>query len=558
MKLSRIYICSILAAIVAGCAPQTSTTTNIIDPHAQVQAENNIFLFQKTFDPWVLTSTDPNHKIPVYLGSGVTGSLYDSSGNATQTYEGGNYDRNGVIVSHQTAGAVAGSSGSYSQTLDLMHGTLTTSYDGSSHTASALGDWPTFWKKSDIVVVGDPEAQQATHAELFDLCSSVEPGTDHSVPPMGLSSNVYDGHIFWDAEIWMLPALLPQHPDLARSIVDYRFNRLKPAEKLAAVHGFKGAEYPWESAATGLEEAPQQFSHERHITADVAYAAWQYYLWTGDRSYLSSEGWPVLCATAQYWASRAKLGSDGKYHVANVIGPDETAGQVTDDAWTNGVVRYNLLAAERAATITGHHADPKWSVIAEKIEIPFDSSASLYLQYPAMDRSFHQAKQADTQMLIYPLNLPMSSTAALNTLDYCLNHTIQFGPAMTSSIDAVIAARLGRSAQSLDLYRNSYRPFMRGPWDAFSEKRTMSDVYFTTGIGGTLQSVLYGFAGIDVQNADRVSLGRKIAQNGDATLYCNPHLPPGWTELTVKGIHFRGAVYSIDIKPGGAPVITKG
>ena len=125
-----------------------------------------------------------------------------------------------------------------------------------------------------------------THANLFYLLSSTYPGSDHSIPPMGLSSNLYGGHIFWDAEVWMLPALIVQHPDYARSIIDYRFKLLGQAKKNAQAHGFAGAEYPWESADTGAEMAPAEFAKERHITADVGWAAWQYYLWTGDKAYL--------------------------------------------------------------------------------------------------------------------------------------------------------------------------------------------------------------------------------------------------------------------------------
>jgi trehalose/maltose hydrolase-like predicted phosphorylase len=373
---------------------------------------------------------------------------------------------------------------------------------------------------------------------------------------MGLSSTVYLGHIFWDAEIWMMPALLPQHPELAKSIVDYRFDRLGAAEKLAKEHGFAGAEYPWESAATGLEEAPVEFSHERHITADVAYASWQYYLWTGDKSFLSKEGWPVLSATANYWVSRVKLGLDGMYHIDFVIGPDENAGEVTDNAWTNAMAQYNLNAAVTAARDTGNPVNPKWADVAGKMFIPYDSKAHLFLEYPQFDLARGEAKQADTQMLIYPLNFPMMQAAANNTLDYYLQHTIQFGPAMTSSINAIVAAKLGRAQQSLDLYHDSYRPFMRGPWDAFSEKRTKSDVYFTTGMGGNLQVVLYGFAGLNIASGDQKGKGVLAAKHGDAVLYVDPHLPPGWTELQVKGINFRGTTYKVDIKAGNSVTIT--
>jgi trehalose/maltose hydrolase-like predicted phosphorylase len=564
MKLKIVLLSFVISCVLAGCSSKTSTVRMVSGPHQMVKAQNDLFLQQKTYDPWVLTSNDPNNQIPAYLAGAGAGILYDPSG-PIGAFLGGEYDSKGVIVSDAKAKVqVPASLHPLTQQLNLKTGVLVTNFTNGTqypsygpHSAVPV-DWPTFWKKSDIAIVGDPEAQQVTHAELFYLCSSVKAGSDHSIPPMGLSSSVYLGHIFWDAEIWMMPALLPQHPDLARSIIDYRFTRLSAAEELAKEHGFAGAEYPWESAATGLEEAPAEFSHERHITADVAYAAWQYYLWTGDKFYLQKEGWPILSATANYWVSRAKLGADGKYHIANVMGPDETAGLVTDNAWTNAIAQYNLTAAEDAAAATGSTANPKWKTVAKNMYVPYDSKNQIFLEYPAMDRDRGQAKQADTQMLIYPLNYPMSRAAESNTLDYYLKHTIQFGPAMTSSINAVVAARLGRGQQSLDLYRDSYRPFMRGPWDAFSEKRTKSDVYFTTGMGGNLQVTLYGFAGLNLTSGGRTGQGSLIARDGDASLYASPHLPPGWTGITVNGIHFRDKTYTLTIKQGNSVTVRTG
>ncbi len=97
---------------------------------------------------------------------------------------------------------------------------------------------------------------------------------------------------------------------MPESIIDYRFKTLGQAKKNAAAHGYQGAEYAWESADTGKEMVGAEFAKERHITADVGWAAWQYYLWTGDKSYLKNEGWPILQAYADYWLSRVTKGTD--------------------------------------------------------------------------------------------------------------------------------------------------------------------------------------------------------------------------------------------------------
>ena len=108
--------------------------------------------------------------------------------------------------------------------------------------------WDRLWK-SDIVIEGDPQSQQDVHSMLYHLYSFVREGTAYSPSPMGLSGLGYNGHVFWDAELWMYPALLVMHPELGKSMVEYRFQRLEAAKRNAFGNGYKGAMFPWESAA---------------------------------------------------------------------------------------------------------------------------------------------------------------------------------------------------------------------------------------------------------------------------------------------------------------------
>ncbi|HEY3328473.1 MAG TPA: glycosyl hydrolase family 65 protein [Capsulimonadaceae bacterium] len=535
---------------VDGAAPVTP------GPPPAVTSANNEFLQQKSFDPWILTTTDPAGAIPAYSATGGVGITYGRDGSPIGFIKAGDYVNGNInLTGAKTISPVSGTG--YKQTLDMRTGTLTTTGVGSAPKVQQAGSWPALWKAADIEIAGDPEAQQATRANLFYLLSSGAPNTSNSIPPMGLSSNIYAGHIFWDAEVWMFPALIAQHPDYALSLVNYRFERLAQAKKNAVQHHRKGAEYPWESADTGKEVAPEEFAKERHITADVAFAAWQYYLWTGDKEYLRTKGYPLLEATAEYWLSRVRKTADRAYHVAQVIGPDETAGVVDDDAWTMGVVEYNLRAAAAAAVELGEPGVPKWLEIANHLAPVYNAKEKRYVEYANAPANL-MAKQANTQMLIYPLDMAMDETVAANTLDYCLAHTIKVGPAMTASIDAIVAAKLGRAQQSLDLFRDSYRPFMRSGLAAFSEKRTANRVYFCTGMGGSLQSVLYGFGGLNVSWRERAGKGTRIAADGDIALYANPHLPPGWTGLTLRGVRFHGQTYTISITPGNKVAVTKG
>ncbi len=546
------------SVLLAGChenpPPQTAST---LSPHDEAAAANQLFLNQKTFDPWVLTSTDADNKIPVYYSDGKMAVVVAANDQVTEMFQAGLYNQGQLAdISPKTIPLKGITNGGYLQRYDLRSGILKTV--GRERIATHLGNqsWPKLWQTSDIAITGDPEAQQVTHANLFYLLSSTYPGSDHSIPPMGLSSDIYGGHIFWDAEVWMMPALIVQHPDYAKSIIDYRFKTLGQAKKNARLHGFAGAEYPWESAETGAEMAPAEFAQERHITADVGWAAWQYYLWTGDKAYLVKEGWPVLSATAAYWVSRVTRGADGKYHILQVLSPDETAGVVNDNAYTNAVVQANLRAAASAAKVLGQPADPRWAAIAGGLYFPYDKTRGIPAENDAPMTDRFSAKQADTLLLIHPLNKSFDPATEGKMLDFYSAHTIKNGPAMTASMQAIVAAHLGRGQDALDQFHDSYRPFMRGPWDAFAEKRTSNRVYFCTGMGGCLQSVLYGFAGLQVVEAGQAAMGTKVAGDAAAALYADPHLPPGWGGLTVKGVQFHGKAYGVAVGAGNKVTVT--
>ena len=565
MRRRKIFLplVAIVSLTAAGCQTPKTPPSGPLNPatfDTPSTVANKDFLNRQKYDPWKLSLATPQVKPTyAYIADGHTACLVDAKGNVVRKFVAGHYVGNvltqtvGANVDPNPASNDVNSSSTFPQELDLRTGQLTTHTNGQGTVFTDPDvkprDWAKMWSTSDIVIGGDDEAQQVVHANMFYLLSSTYAGSDHSIPPMGLSTSIYGGHIFWDADTWMFPALIAQHPEDAKSIVDYRFKRLAQAKKNAQAHGFPGAEYPWESAVTGEEVAPREFAQERHITADVAMAAWQYYLWTGDLGYLKSEGWPIIQANAQYWANRATKGADGAYHILKVLPPDETAGPVDDDAYTNGVVRASLQAAAQAAKLAGASADPLWSIIAAKIVIPVDRTLGFPAEHVDMKPTM-KAKQADTLLLLYPLNADYNASTQGKMLDFYREHTIPTGPAMTSCINAVISARLGRGQQSLDDFHDAYRPFERGPWDAFSEKRTTSNVYFMTGMAGALQSVIYGFAGLQAVPAGLKGVGRKIAGDSVASLYANPHLPPGWTSLELQGVKFRGKTVDLSIGQG--------
>ncbi|MFQ6079830.1 MAG: hypothetical protein ACE5NJ_11960, partial [Thermodesulfobacteriota bacterium] len=187
--------------------------------------------------------------------------------------------------------------------------------------------WAELWE-SDILV-DDPKLQRRIHSALYHLLSSVRKGQDHSIPPMGLSEDGWGGHIFWDAEFFMLPALLLLHPELARSIVMYRYRTLDAARANAREQGYEGAAYGWQTGRTGREASRGGHSKEIHITGDVAWGQWQYYLATQDRRYLENYAGQIIIETAKFWASRVTYNEKAdRYEILHVIPPDESTCEV--------------------------------------------------------------------------------------------------------------------------------------------------------------------------------------------------------------------------------------
>ena len=229
--------------------------------------------------------------------------------------------------------------------------------------------WQALWQ-SDIQIAGDAQAQQDVHSMLYHLYSFSRAGTDFSPSPMGLSGLGYNGHVFWDTDLWMFPAVLVLHPEIAKSLVEYRFNRLEAARRNAFAHGYQGAMFPWESADTGVEETPVwalSGPFEHHISADVALAAWQYYAVTQDKAWLREKGWPILSATADFWASRVERNGPGHYDIKNVVAADEWAENVDNNAFTNAAAQVNLRNATAAAQLLGLPANPDWLQVAQNI-----------------------------------------------------------------------------------------------------------------------------------------------------------------------------------------------
>lgn len=409
-------------------------------------------------------------------------------------------------------------------------------------------NWADLWK-SDIEIEGDPVAQQVSRSNIFYLlCSASE---DYSIAPMGLSMNAFSGHTFWDAEMWMFPALIWMHPEFAKGMINYRINTLKGAILNAEIHGNKGAEYAWESGETGIETSPDSSTiKERHINGDIAFSIWQYYVITGDKNTLK-KAYPVLKSTADYWLSKVTKNENGKYEIKQVCAPDEDADIVDNSVYTNAIAQINLWITTEAAKILGENSNPEYMAVANNIFIGIDKDNNRFNIYD--NYTGKKIKQADPELLLYPLkyneftnNLnneyKFSDDLYKNTFNYYKNNITSNGPAMTSSAHAVYSARSG-NRESYNDFEKSFKPFMRGYYNYFNEKKSATYINwcFLTGAASSYASILWGFCGLDADYYNNY--------NNSNFMYKN-NLPSQWKSVTIRGIKYKGKIYNLKYKDG--------
>lgn len=382
--------------------------------------------------------------------------------------------------------------------------------------------WDELWQ-GDIRIEGDDDAQRIVRFALFNLYSSCRGGSRLSIPPMGLSLQGYNGHIFWDTELWMYPPMLLLNQDIARSMLDYRFDRLPAARKKALAYGYRGAMFPWESDDSGEEATPTHAltgPFEHHITADIGIACWNYYCVTRDVRWLQREGYPLLKEIADFWASRVTRNQDSSYSIHNVTGADEYANGVTDNAFTNGAASLALKYACQAAEICGEKVPEIWREIGENIRVlQFENGVT-------REHSTYKGemiKQADANLLAYPLGLITDEYRQRQDLEYYAERIDQKdGPAMSYSVYCVQYARMGEADKAYEMFRRCYEPNLRKPFGVISETPTSNNPYFMTGAGGLLQAVLNGFCGLQITDEGIVQLPSV--------------LPSHWKRVTVTGV----------------------
>ena len=411
--------------------------------------------------------------------------------------------------------------------------------------AASARAWRARWE-SDLEIQGNPSLQKVVRSMLFYLLCSADRGTALGIPPMGLSSAGYYGHIFWDSDTWMFPPLLLTHPDIAHSLVAFRRRTLEAARANARANGYRGAMFPWEADELGQETTPyfavQNAHSEIHISGDVALAQWQYYLATGDSAWLAREGFPVIRETADFWVSRASYDSlRDRYDIKNVVSVAEGLIGVTDDAYTNCVARRNLEIGAAASRRLGKQANPLWTKVAARLHLPVDSTSQAFRTYEGAPDS---TLGVITPLLSFPLGVPMSDRVKRTHLEQALARLEQeaSGAMMGITLLSVDAAELGERALVDSLLPYGYRGHLRGPFLLLSETPTNDAVNFLTGAGGFLQQVIFGWTGL------------RLGESGLEPAF-PPVLPSSVGRLVLHNLQVRGKRLDVVVDRSGRRIL---
>lgn len=435
--------------------------------------------------------------------------------------------------------------------------------------------WEKEWADCNVVIEGDDEADRALRHFIFQLLIAAPRHDDRvSIPAKTLSGFGYRGHIFWDTDIFVLPFFIWTRPELARRMLMYRYHTLPGARRKAQQHGYEGAMYAWESADTGDETTPRFIPApagdvvriwcgdiEDHITADVAYAVVQYWQATGDDIFMRDYGAEIVLDTARFWASRVTWNdARGVYEILDVIGPDEYHEHVNNNAYTNGMARWNLEVAlevlawlrqtcpdkatelEARLDLTPEHL-ARWADIIHRLSIPYDPESGLIAQFDGFferedldlaaleprhcsiqaifgieeTQRYQVLKQPDVLMLLYLLRDQYDEkTLRRNWAYYTPRTDLTHGSSLGPAIQALLAARLGE-------VEKAYEHFLYAACTDLQDVRgnTADGIHAATG-GGLWQAVVFGFAGLEF---------------GPDGYRLNPSLPPHWRRLSFSVQH---------------------
>ena len=427
--------------------------------------------------------------------------------------------------------------------------------------------WADRWRSSDVEIEGDAGAQQALRFAVYHLNSAANPADERvSIGARALTGDDYLGHVFWDTEIFLLPFYSLTWPEAARALLMYRFHTLDGARGKAAAMGWRGALYAWESADSGAETTPEQVigpdrqlveiftgKQEQHISADVAYAVWQYWQATADEGFLLDAGAEILLETARFWSSRAQLEADGFRHIRDVIGPDEYHEKIDDNAFTNVMARWNIRRAlEVAALLSARWPErwarlstqlgldatelKHWSEVAETMATGFNPKTGLFEQFMgffALDeielanysgrtvpmdvvlgrervQNSQVIKQADVVALLVLLPEEFPRATGVQNYRY-YEPRCGHGSSLSRAMYGLAAARLGYTRSALRYLQET------SAIDLADSHVAIAGGVHIAALGGIWLMAVFGFAGLSMES-DGIALA--------------PKLPDSWLSLS--------------------------
>ena len=444
--------------------------------------------------------------------------------------------------------------------------------------------WQEIWERSDVRIPGSAATEQALRFNAYHLVSAADHDPGVSVGARAMTGRAYEGHVFWDVEIFKLPFYLYTCPQVAQALLLYRYHTLDGARRRARELGGRGACYAWESTVTGDDVTPTTIrlkttgtdvpiftgTQQLHVTAGVAYAVWRYWDATQDAAFLRDAGVEILLETARFWVNRCTRGPR-HYHLRGVVGPDEYHHSVNDNAYTNWMARFNLERAVEAVewiqrefpaafaalaercTLAAHERD-EWREVARHLYCPAPNAQGVIEQFegffdledytlPREERfkapisrlfdwdrinRLQLIKQADVLMLLHLFPDSFSHEIAAANYRYYEPRT-DHGSSLSPGIHAAVAARLGLREDAERYWRESL-------WLDLSNVMSNSALgVHPACMGATWQALVFGFLGVRFTEAGPVP-------DADAPA----RLPSKWRGVSLE-LCWRGRRYALAV-----------
>ncbi len=441
--------------------------------------------------------------------------------------------------------------------------------------------WLKKWENSNIEIEGAPEIEKKVRFNIYHLLISADESIkDVSICARTLTGEGYRGHIFWDTEIFILPFFTYTNPQIAKNLLLYRYNRLDAARYNARLRGYKGAMFPWESADTGQEETPSWYKDtqgniknvttgefEQHISADIAYAVYHYFVVTKDLEFMIKYGLEIIIETARFWVSRVKFNKKKKkFEIKHVTGPDEYHEDVNNNAYTNLMAKWNLETANKLYKMLkqNHRATVfrlmnkidltvkevgNFRNIANRIYIPFSKKKNIIEAFdgyfkkrklpilrfdknhlpiaPKGISNFEKTqfqKQPDTIMAFYLLSDSFNKRLKKENYVYYIKRTLHRS-SLSPSLSSTIGVEVGDKTNAYKYFLTSVNIDLKNIYNNTSEG------IHGASLGGTWQAVINGFAGMRIENR---------------VLSFNPRLPASWKKIKFS-VKWEGFNIFIDV-----------